>query len=64
MRRAQTPAAASSTLTGEAIRSSSGQLGAMDTAALPNGEYTLRLTVVDQTGNYLPPCDVSIIIQN
>ncbi len=43
---------------------SGGQLGAMDTAALPNGEYTLRLTVVDQTGNYLPPCDVSIIIQN
>ncbi len=43
---------------------SGGQLGAMDTAALPNGEYTLRLTVVDQTGNYLPPCDVTIIIQN
>jgi len=43
---------------------SGGQLGAIDTAALPNGEYTLRLTVVDQTGNYLPPCDVSIIIQN
>ena len=43
---------------------SGGQLGAFDTTALPNGEYTLRLTVVDQTGNYLPPCDVSIIIQN
>lgn len=43
---------------------SGGQLGALDTSALPSGEYTLRLTVVDQTGNYLPPCDVSIIVQN
>ncbi len=43
---------------------SGGQLGALDTTSLPNGEYTLRLTVVDQTGNYLTPCDVSVVIQN
>lgn len=41
-----------------------GILGNLDTRALPNGEYTIRLTVVDQIGNYPPPCDVSIIIQN
>ncbi|MFN2202540.1 MAG: helix-turn-helix domain-containing protein [Caldilineaceae bacterium] len=41
-----------------------GQLGAIDTRNLPNGEYTLRVTVVDQTGNFPPPCDVTITVQN
>jgi hypothetical protein len=41
-----------------------GVLGNLDTRALPNGDYTIRLTVVDQTSNYPPPCDVSIIVQN
>lgn len=41
-----------------------GALGTLNTAVLPNGEYTIRLTVVDQTGNFAPPCDVNIVIQN
>lgn len=41
-----------------------GILGLLNTAALPNGDYTLRLTLVDLTGNYPPPCTVSITIQN
>jgi cytoskeletal protein RodZ len=41
-----------------------GVLGSLDTTLLPNGEYTIRITVVDQTGNYPPPCDINIVIQN
>jgi hypothetical protein len=41
-----------------------GLLGNLDTTTLPNGEYTIRLTVVDQTSNFPPPCDVTIVIQN
>lgn len=41
-----------------------GILGTLNTGALPNGEYTIQLTVVDLTGNYPPPCRVSIVIQN
>jgi cytoskeletal protein RodZ len=41
-----------------------GVLGNLDTTVLPNGEYTIRLTVVDQVGNYPPPCDVTVIVQN
>ena len=41
-----------------------GLLGNLDTTTLPNGDYTLRLTVVDQSGNFPPPCDVSVVIQN
>ncbi len=32
---------------------SSGNLGAWDTTKVPDGQYTLKLTVVDNTGNYL-----------
>lgn len=31
---------------------------------VPNGAYTLRLTVVDASGNYPPPCTVTIAIRN
>lgn len=41
-----------------------GILGTLNTTALPNGEYTLQLTMVDLTGNFPPPCRVSIVIQN
>lgn len=41
-----------------------GVLGNLDTTGLPNGEYTIRLTVVDQTGNFPPPCDVTVVVQN
>lgn len=39
-------------------------LGNFTTTSLANGAYTIRLTVVDQSGNFPPPCDVSVVIQN
>lgn len=39
---------------------SSGQLGTINTAAFAPGYYWLRLTVVDNTGNYLPQCTVRV----
>jgi hypothetical protein len=41
-----------------------GLLGTFSSSSVPNGPYTFQLTVVDQTGNYPPPCKVSIIVQN
>ncbi len=41
-----------------------GVLASVDTTALGNGEWTLQLVVVDQTGNWPPPCQVTITIQN
>ena len=41
-----------------------GLLGSLDSTALPNGDYTLQVIVVDQTGNFPPPCTVNIVIQN
>jgi len=41
-----------------------GTLGTFNSASLPNGAYTLQLTVVDLSANYPPPCQVTITIQN
>jgi hypothetical protein len=41
-----------------------GVLGNVDTNTLGNGSWTLRLIVVDQTGNFPPPCKVTINVQN
>lgn len=41
-----------------------GVLEEVDTTRLPNGIYWLRLTVVDQTGNFPPPCRVRVVIDN
>jgi cytoskeleton protein RodZ len=49
---------------GGQVQVSGGVLGNWDTTALPNGEYTIRLTVVDQVGNFPTPCDVSVVVQN
>ena len=41
-----------------------GLLCTWDTTQLPPGAYTLRLTVVDITGNYpITPCDVRVVIK-
>nr|MBC7244637.1 hypothetical protein [Chloroflexota bacterium] len=40
-----------------------GVLGIWDTTGFPNGTFVLRLTVVDITGNFPPPCDVRVTIQ-
>lgn len=39
-------------------------LGSFDSATLDNGPYTIKLTVVDNSGNFPPPCTVSIIVAN
>lgn len=41
-----------------------GLLDQFDTTTVPNGVYWLRLTVVDETGNYPQPYDVRVIVQN
>lgn len=41
-----------------------GVLGRFNSTAVPNGAYTIQLTVVDMTGNYPPPCRVTIQVQN
>jgi len=40
-----------------------GLLEKWDTSGLPEGVYTLSLTVVDTTGNYPAPCKVRVIIE-
>ncbi len=49
---------------GGSVQISAAFLGNFDTTSLANGAYTIRLTVVDQSGNFPPPCDVSVVIQN
>lgn len=39
-----------------------GVLAELNTALFPSDIYWLRLTVVDQTGNYPPPCEVRVIL--
>ena len=46
------------------VQVADGQLSAIDTTELDNGLYTIRLTVVDNTGNFPPPCIVTISVQN
>lgn len=41
-----------------------GQLGTLLTPAFRNGEYWIRLTVVDSTGNYLERCSRLYVIHN
>jgi hypothetical protein len=41
-----------------------GLLDVWDTTAFPNGPYTLRLVVVDNTGNYPDPCTVQVTVSN
>jgi hypothetical protein len=42
---------------------SSGVLETFNSSAYPAGTYTLRLVVVDQTGNYPEPCRVTITVR-
>ncbi|MEM7537831.1 MAG: hypothetical protein AAF639_37015 [Chloroflexota bacterium] len=43
---------------------SNGFLTSIDTNTLGNGTWTLQLLVVDLTGNFPPPCKVTIHVQN
>jgi len=40
-----------------------GVLAIWDTTGFPNGTFKLRLTVVDITGNFPPPYEVKVVIQ-
>lgn len=40
-----------------------GVLETLNSGAYPAGTYTLRLVVVDQTGNYPTPCQVTLTVQ-
>jgi hypothetical protein len=53
------------TVVGQLRRSTvtNGLLETFNSAAYPPGTYTLRLVVVDQTGNYPDPCRVTITVQ-
>ncbi len=41
-----------------------GSLGVWDSSLQPNGDYIIRLTSVDNLGNYPPPCEVQVRVQN
>jgi tetratricopeptide (TPR) repeat protein len=41
-----------------------GVLAVLDADNLPVGKYTIRLVVVDTDGNYPPPCEVAVQIEN
>lgn len=41
-----------------------GLLGNLNSTGLANGVYTIQLVVVDATGNYPPPCRVTLTVQN
>jgi len=43
---------------------SGGVLETFNGGAYPAGTYTLRLVVVDRTGNYPEPCRVTIVVQH
>lgn len=40
-----------------------GNLATWQTASFPAGVWALRLTVVDETGNFPPPCQIYVVIQ-
>lgn len=41
-----------------------GVLASFDSTQFENGPYTFKLTVVDNTGNFPPPCTVTVVIEN
>jgi hypothetical protein len=41
-----------------------GLLATINTRNLANGLWTLQLVVVDQTGNFISPCKVTVTVQN
>jgi hypothetical protein len=40
-----------------------GTLAVWDASALPCGTYSIRVVVVDKTGNYPPPCQVTVVVR-
>jgi hypothetical protein len=46
------------------VQITGGLLTSFDSTNFVNGPYTIKLTVVDNSGNFPPPCAVSIVIEN
>jgi hypothetical protein len=42
---------------------SSGLLGSLNAGALPPGTYSIRVVVVDITGNFPPPCQTVVVVR-
>ena len=40
-----------------------GRLGTLNAGALPPGTYSIRIVVVDRSGNFPPPCQTTIVIR-
>ena len=40
-----------------------GRLGSLNAETLPPGTYSIRVVVVDNTGNYPPPCQTTIKVK-
>ena len=51
-------------ITGQEKTVQNGPLGAWDTRGISDGPYTFRLVVVDQWGNYPPPCEIAVRVDN
>jgi LysM repeat protein len=51
-------------ITGDESPVRNGVLGAWDTRTVSDGPYTFRLVIVDQTGNYPPPCEIAVRVNN
>ncbi len=49
---------------GQSVQVVNNLLATVDTTSMSNGLWSLRLVVVDQTGNFPPPCQVTITVQN
>jgi hypothetical protein len=46
------------------VQVTGGLLASFDSTNFANGPYTLKLTVVDNSGNFPPPCTVSVTVEN
>ena len=51
-------------ITGAEAVVQNGPLGAWDTRTVSDGGYTFRLVAVDWTGNYPPPCEIAVRVNN
>lgn len=51
-------------VTGQEHPVHNGPLGQWNTWTVPDGPYTFRLVIVDRTGNYPPPCELSVEVKN
>jgi hypothetical protein len=40
-----------------------GRLGTLNAGTLPPGTYSVRIVVVDATGNFVVPCQTTIVIR-